>query len=89
MIWKSDVKTSEQHLIEFVHAIQPENFSSITESFWWSVASLTGVGFKEIFPLTIGGKIFGTIISLIGVGVVAVPTGIISASFVRIIKQHK
>jgi len=71
------------------NSIQPENFSSITESFWWAVASLTGVGFKEIFPLTIGGKIFGTIISLIGVGVVAVPTGIISASFVRIIKQHK
>ena len=67
---------------------QPENFSSITESFWWAVASLTGVGFEEIFPQTLGGKIFGTIISLIGVGVVAVPTGIISASFVQIIKEQ-
>jgi|TARA_B110000259_G_scaffold183093_1_gene227838 voltage-gated potassium channel len=71
---------------------QSEEFSSIINSFWWSVASLTGVYFKDIYPITLGGKIFGTIISLIGVGVgvVAIPTGIISASFVDIINQsHK
>ena len=68
--------------------VQPENFTSITESFWWAVASLTGVGFEEIYPLTLGGKIFGTIISLVGVGVVAVPTGIISASFVELINEE-
>jgi voltage-gated potassium channel len=68
---------------------QPEAFSSISESFWWAVSSLTGVGFKEIFPLTLGGKLFGTIISLIGVGVVAVPTGIISASFVELIDEER
>ena len=67
---------------------QPETFSSIKDSFWWSVASLTGVGFEEIFPLTLGGKIFGTIISLVGVGVVAVPTGLISGSFVEIINDE-
>jgi len=67
---------------------QPEQFSSITESFWWAVSSLTGVGFEEIFPLTLGGKVFGTIVSLVGVGVVAVPTGIISASFVEIINEE-
>jgi voltage-gated potassium channel len=70
------------------NAVQPENFKSITESFWWAVASLTGVGFEEIYPLTLGGKIFGTIISLVGVGVVAVPTGIISAAFVEIINDE-
>ena len=69
------------------NSVQPESFSSIRESFWWAVASLTGVGFEEIFPITTGGKIFGTIISLVGVGVVAVPTGIISASFVEIIQD--
>lgn len=68
--------------------VQPENFTSIKESFWWAVASLTGVGFEEIFPVTLGGKIFGTIISLVGVGVVAVPTGIISASFVELINEN-
>lgn len=69
--------------------VQPENFRSITSSFWWAVASLTGVGFEEIYPVTSVGKIFGTVISLIGVGVVAVPTGIISASFVEIINENK
>lgn len=67
---------------------QPESFSSIKDSFWWSVSSLTGVGFEEIFPKTLGGKIFGTLISLVGVGVVAVPTGLISGSFVEIINDN-
>jgi voltage-gated potassium channel len=66
---------------------QPEIFSSIKESFWWAVSSLTGVGFEEKYPITLGGKIFGTIISLIGIGIVAVPTGIISASFVEVINE--
>lgn len=66
---------------------QPEVYSSIIESFWWAVASLTGVGFEEVYPVTTGGKLFGTIISLIGIGIVAVPTGIISASFVELIND--
>lgn len=66
---------------------QPEVYSSIIESFWWAVASLTGVGFEEVYPVTTGGKVFGTIISLIGIGIVAVPTGIISASFVELIND--
>ena len=69
--------------------VQPDKFASIMDSFWWSVSSLTGVYFEEIFVKTVGGKIFGTIISLIGVGVVAVPTGIISASFVELINKDK
>lgn len=68
---------------------QPKAFSSIIESFWWSVSSLTGVGFEEIFPKTLGGKLFGTFISLIGLGVVAVPTGIVSASFVEVLEGEK
>jgi len=66
---------------------QPEVFSSITESFWWAVSSLTGVGFEAVYPITFGGKIFGRFISLIGIGIVAVPNGIISASFVEIINE--
>jgi voltage-gated potassium channel len=69
--------------------VQPDTFHSIRASFWWSVSSLTGVGFEEIYPITLGGKIFGSIISIIGIGVVAVPTGIISASFVELIDEHK
>lgn len=46
------------------------------------------LGYFEIFSIALGGKIFGTIISLVGVGVVAVPTGIISASFVEVINEN-
>ena len=62
---------------------QPEKFSSISESIWWATVSLATVGYGDVYPITAGGKIFASIISLIGIGVVAIPTGIISASFVE------
>ena len=65
------------------HEAQPEKFSSITESIWWATVSLATVGYGDVYPITAGGKIFASIISLIGIGVVAIPTGIISASFVE------
>ena len=65
------------------HDAQPEKFSSITESVWWATVSLATVGYGDVYPITPGGKMFASIISLIGIGVVAIPTGIISASFVE------
>jgi len=66
---------------------QPDKFSSITESIWWATVSLATVGYGDVYPITAGGKIFASIISLIGIGIVAIPTGIISASFVEEINQ--
>jgi voltage-gated potassium channel len=65
------------------NAAQPEKFSSISESIWWATVSLATVGYGDVYPVTIGGKIFASIISLVGIGVVAIPTGVISASFVE------
>ena len=65
------------------HEAQPEKFSSITESIWWATVSLATVGYGDVYPMTPGGKIFASIISLVGIGIVAIPTGIISASFVE------
>ena len=62
---------------------QPDKFSSITESIWWATVSLATVGYGDVYPVTAGGKVFASIISLIGIGIVAIPTGIISASFVE------
>ena len=62
---------------------QPDKFSSITESIWWATVSLATVGYGDVYPVTVGGKIFASFISLIGIGIVAIPTGIISASFVE------
>ena len=68
---------------------QPEKFSSITESIWWATVSLATVGYGDVYPITAGGKIFASIISLIGIGIVAIPTGIISASFVEEIHSQR
>jgi voltage-gated potassium channel len=68
---------------------QPEKYSSITESIWWATISLTTVGYGDVYPVTFGGKIFATLISLVGIAIVAIPTGIISASFVEQINKKK
>lgn len=68
---------------------QPEKFSSITESIWWASISLATVGYGDVYPVTVGGKIFAAIISLVGIGIVAIPTGIISASFVEEISEKR
>ena len=68
---------------------QPEIFSSITSSIWWATVSLATVGYGDVVPVTVWGKIFASIISLVGIGIVAIPTGIISASFVEEIHNSK
>lgn len=68
---------------------QPEKFSSITESIWWATVSLATVGYGDVYPITVGGKIFASLISLVGIGVVAIPTGVISAAFVEEIYKER
>ena len=62
---------------------QPEVFSNAFSGIWWSVSTLLTIGYGDIYPITTLGKFFGTIISFLGVGMVAIPTGIISAGFVE------
>jgi voltage-gated potassium channel len=66
---------------------QPDKFSNAAASFWWAIATLTTVGYGDIYPITILGKILSAIIALLGIGLVAVPTGIISAGFIEQIEQ--
>lgn len=65
------------------HEAQPENFSNAFSGIWWSVSTLLTVGYGDIYPVTIGGRIMAIIIAFLGVGMVAIPTGIISAGFVE------
>lgn len=67
----------------FEHEAQPEIFSSIFNSLWWAVATLTTVGYGDAYPITTGGRIFTFFVLLIGLGVVSVPTGLISSAFSR------
>ncbi|MBV1950599.1 MAG: ion transporter [Cycloclasticus sp.] len=61
--------------------IQPNEFGSIPASMWWAVTTLTTVGYGDVTPLTNGGKLFGGLITLIGIAMVALPTGIIASGF--------
>jgi voltage-gated potassium channel len=68
---------------------QPDKFENIGESLWWSVATLTTVGYGDIYPITGLGKILNSIIALIGIGFVALPTGIISSAFIGKMQNSK
>lgn len=65
------------------HEAQPEVFNNAFSAFWWSVSTLLTVGYGDIYPVTIAGKIIGIVITFLGVGMVAIPTGILSAGFVE------
>lgn len=64
------------------HEVQPENFQNAFSGIWWSMSTLLTVGYGDIYPITVGGKIMAILIAFLGVGMVAIPTGIISAGFV-------
>ena len=64
----------------FENAVQPDNFKSIFHSLWWAVATLTTVGYGDIYPITIGGRVFTFFILMIGLGVVSVPAGLVSSA---------
>ena len=68
---------------------QPDAFSNAVETMWWAVATLTTVGYGDVYPVTPAGRILATIIAFLGIGMVAVPTGIITAGFTELIEKEK
>jgi len=73
----------------FENNAQPEQFKSIFHCLWWAIVTLTTVGYGDAYPITTGGKIFTSIIALIGIGVVAVPTGLIASALTKVIKDEE
>lgn len=65
------------------HSVQPEVFSNAFSGIWWAASTLLTVGYGDIYPITTAGKALGILIAFLGVGMVAIPTGIISAGFVE------
>ena len=76
-------------IYQFENPVQPEKFSSVFESLWWALATLTTVGYGDIYPITLGGRIFTGVILMIGLGVVALPVGIISSCLTEARKQQE
>lgn len=67
----------------FENPQQPEIFSSIFTSGWWSVVTLTTVGYGDVYPITTGGKLFTFFILMIGVGIVTIPAGLVSSALTK------
>lgn len=71
------------------HDTQPEAFPDIPSTMYWSVITITTVGYGDIYPVTVMGKIFGAFVALLGIGAVALPTGILVAGFFEELEERK
>lgn len=76
-------------MYDIENPFQPERFNNAFSGLWWAVVTLTTVGYGDIYPITVAGKLLSTIISLLGIGLVAVPTGIISVGFMEDLQQSE
>jgi voltage-gated potassium channel len=68
---------------------QPEVFTNIIETTWWSIATFTTIWYGDVYPITVAGKILGGIISLLGIMLIALPSGIICSGFMTEINHEK
>jgi voltage-gated potassium channel len=67
----------------FENPVQPEQFQSVFHSLWWALITLTTVGYGDMYPITAGGRVFTFLILMIGLGVIAVPTGILASALAK------
>lgn len=72
----------------FEREAQPDAFSSIPASMWWAFATLTTVGYGDITPITAGGRVFGALITVLGLGMVALPTGILASAYTEQLRRR-
>jgi voltage-gated potassium channel len=71
------------------HDAQPDKFSSIPETLYWGVITLATIGYGDMYPITILGKFFGAIIAITGIGMFAIPTGIIGSGFIEELQKKR
>lgn len=64
----------------FENETQPQEFASIFHSLWWAIITLTTVGYGDVYPLTVGGRVFTFFILLVGLGIITIPTGLIASA---------
>ena len=97
--WRSFVATlyllilaifmSSSLIYVFEHNVQPEHFASIPDAMWWTVITLTTVGYGDIVPMTVAGKLVATITAIMGVCVVALLTGIVATGFTNQVSMRR
>lgn len=70
-------------------SVQPKAFPNIVATFWWAIATLTTVGYGDVFPVTAYGKLLSGLIAVLGIGIVALPAGILSSAFIEKLEKEK
>lgn len=81
------IASSGMYLVE--KDVQPDKFGSIPDAMWWAIVTLTTVGYGDVTPITSVGRIFGSIIIILGIGTVALPSGILAAAFSDFTKRNQ
>ena len=71
------------------HEAQPQTFSSIPASMWWSIVTLTTVGYGDVYPVTPAGRVLGALIALLGIGFFALPAGILASAFAEEMRRAR
>ncbi|AFS83274.1 ion transporter [Candidatus Nitrosopumilus sediminis] len=71
------------------HEVQPEAFSSIPASMWWGIVTLTTIGYGDVYPVTVPGKLIAAGVAVIGIAVYAIPTGIMASAFTEELRKKK
>lgn len=72
----------------FESRAQPQAFGSVFSSMWWAVATVTTVGYGDVYPVTAGGRLFTALILVVSLGVIAVPSGLIASSMSRVLRDE-
>ena len=72
----------------FEYEAQPDQFQSVPHSFWWAIITVTTVGYGDVYPITLGGRIFTSVVLLLGLGVIAVPSGLIASAMTKTLKKR-
>jgi len=76
-------------IFEVEHEAQPEVFTNVFQTMWWAVATLTTVGYGDMYPITAAGKIITTVITIIGIGFIAIPGGLFASEFISALAEEK
>ncbi|WFN33737.1 ion transporter [Methanogenium sp. S4BF] len=76
-------------MYQIEYTAQPEVFSSIPEAMWWGIVTIATIGYGDMVPITPEGKVLGFVISLVGIGLFALPAGILASGFSEVIKEDE
>ncbi len=80
---------SSSLMYEAEHEAQPDAFSSIPAAMWWGIVTLATVGYGDMFPITPVGKLIGSVVVILGIGLFALPTGMLAAGFAEVLQAQK